>query len=361
VKNPIDGGAGYGSRRFVLLFTLAAPAYAAVACSGGVSANGPDGGSAGPGGVDATTADGGVIPVPGDDASSAFDAISVQPPIDDADTPTSDAGPGGPWIAFVSNRAGTFDIYLVHPDGTDLHAVVTGPGTDLYPAWSPDGAKLAFASNRDSDGGLDRIFVLDVATGAISPIATGLTEAFSPAWSPDGAALVVGGPGGLYTVPATGGAASPLTSGGFRDNSPVWAPDGSVVYFASNRGDAGTFDVWSVKANGTAITRVTSGTGILGGPAVSRDGATIAFAQSAAVGTQVTFFAVATKAVSIFTSASDAEPSFSPGDHSLAVTSTRFAADNPEIVVLGIPGATAPFRLTHDPGVDGQATFQPGH
>jgi Tol biopolymer transport system component len=309
--------------------------------------------------------DGVTLPPMGDADLVEADATSVPPPIDDADTSATDAGPGGPWIAFVSNRTGDYDIYLVHDDGTDLHAIVEEPGSDLYPTWSPDGARIAFASNGASDAGTYQLFAVDVASGAVASIATGLSDVVSPAWSPDGARLAVGGPGGLYTVPATGGTAAVLTSGGFRDNSPAWAPDGTVIYFSSNRADGGTFDVWSVQPDGGGLAQVTTGTGVLGGPAVSPDGSTIALAQAASASgvgtsTQVAFFATRTNGIVLFSAQGDSQPAFSPDGAKLVVTSTRYAADNPELTILGIPGATSPFRLTNSPGVDGQGVYQPG-
>ncbi len=336
--------------------------------SGAAGATSSDDGG---GGLDATkpsgSGDGSVQPGDDDVDGAAADggAISIQPPIDDADAPTTEAGPGGPWIAFASTRGGDFDIYLVHDDGTALHALVQSPGTDLSPAWSPDGAKVAFESNR-GDGGAYQVYVVDVASGVTAALATGLAGSVSPAWSPDGNTIAIGGPNGLYTVPAAGGTATPITTGSFRDNTPAWSPDGMHVYFSSNRESGGAFDVWSVQPDGGGLAQVTTGAGILGGPAISSDGATIAFSQTgtasgAGSATQIAFFTVSTKATTVFSAQSDYEPAFSPDGTKLAMTSTRYDVANPEIVVVGVPGATSPFRLTTSAGVDGQPAFQPGH
>jgi Tol biopolymer transport system component len=341
------------------LAAMAAAGLTACSAQRGDAANGdaglltPLGDAMAPG----TNDDGGA---PGDDDGGD----AYRPPLDDADVPASDAGPGGPWIAFTSSQSGTFDIYLVHPDGTDLHQVV-GSRTALSPAWSPDGTRIAFHSNL-GDAGAYEIYVLDVASSAVGLLETGVKGSLQPAWSPDGTQLAFVGTQGLYTVTADGGVAAPLTSGGFRDSSPVWAPDGAVVYFSSNRDDAGGFDVWSVQPDGGMLTQVTTGTGIIGGPAVSPDGKTLAVTQAASssgagASTSVSLFDLATATLMPFSSQGDSEPAFSPDGTEVALTTTRYGTGSTSIVIVGIPGATDAFRLTTASGTNGQASYQPRH
>ena len=63
------------------------------------------------------------------------------------------------WILFVSDRDGdpcgwscrTHEIYIMNADGSGLTRLTNYPGNDSSPAWSPDGSKLAFASERDGN------------------------------------------------------------------------------------------------------------------------------------------------------------------------------------------------------------------
>ena len=67
--------------------------------------------------------------------------------------------PEGTKIAFVSNRLGNYDLWLMDPDGKNLTNLTNNPAQDTSPAWHPEGKKLAFISTRH--GGSD-IYVIDV-------------------------------------------------------------------------------------------------------------------------------------------------------------------------------------------------------
>ena len=66
----------------------------------------------------------------------------------------------GKWVIFTSERAGSADIYRVHPDGTGIERLTEGPSYDDQAALSPDGRTLAFVSTRG--GGTANIWLLDL-------------------------------------------------------------------------------------------------------------------------------------------------------------------------------------------------------
>src|SRR5680860_346125 len=61
--------------------------------------------------------------------------------------------PDGKKFAFQSNRDGNFEIYVMNTDGTGQVNLSNNPGSyDSDPAWSPDGKMIAFQSNRNGNG-----------------------------------------------------------------------------------------------------------------------------------------------------------------------------------------------------------------
>jgi TolB protein len=58
---------------------------------------------------------------------------------------TSTAEPEQAKLLYASNRAGHVDIFLMNADGSSPKSLTESSGVDGYPAWSPDGKKIAFA------------------------------------------------------------------------------------------------------------------------------------------------------------------------------------------------------------------------
>ncbi len=78
----------------------------------------------------------------------------------DVDDVTPAWSPDGRRITFASERDGNLEIYVMNADGSGVNRLTYNGARDLFPAWSPDGRHIAFHSNRD--GRMD-IYVMNTA------------------------------------------------------------------------------------------------------------------------------------------------------------------------------------------------------
>lgn len=97
--------------------------------------------------------------------------------------------PDGHWIAYVvtevdkpANRTNS-DIWIMTVDGKDARQLTNSPKHDRHPRWSPDSKWIAFESNR---GGTFQIYLINVNGGEAKQVTSISTEATQPVYSPDG-------------------------------------------------------------------------------------------------------------------------------------------------------------------------------
>jgi TolB protein len=178
-------------------------------------------------------------------------------------------------IAFASfGRRGSSSIGSVDPDGANRAAFVTVGTNPRMPAWSADGTKVAYVTNRglrtmDADGSNNTQIVADMAAH----------EALErPNWSPDGTQLVfdafvnpnVGFR--LFVVNDDGTGLTQIASPGADEYFPEWSPDGTRIAYVSS-GRAGSF-IKTIDPDGTDRFTVTNG---YGGPSWAPDDSMLAF------------------------------------------------------------------------------------
>ena len=99
--------------------------------------------------------------------------------------------PDGRRIAFASDRDGDYDIYTMNPDGSNLTQLTDDPMGDLTPSWSPDGQRIAFASNRDGDRD---IYVMNADGSSQTRLTDFPGGAGLQHWSPDGQRIAFDAP-----------------------------------------------------------------------------------------------------------------------------------------------------------------------
>ncbi len=154
----------------------------------------------------------------------------------------------GKWLVFTSTRHSlTPDIYMKSVDGVAITQLTSDPASDIHPVISPDGTRLAFASDR---GGNWDIWVMPIAGGQPVQVTHGASDDAHPSWSPDGNQLV------YCSLPASGGQwelwLSDTTTGANRKFIgyglfPQWSPVDDVILFqrARERGSH-LFSIWTI-------------------------------------------------------------------------------------------------------------------
>jgi DNA-binding winged helix-turn-helix (wHTH) protein len=164
--------------------------------------------------------------------------------------------------------------------------VTTHAGLDMHPAWSPQGDAIAFVSDRN---GSFEIYVRALSGGSSEqPLTADGQQNLHPAWSPDGRLIAYHASrvGGIWVVPARGGTPRQISPIGAK---PAWSPDGKRIAFQTDEladiapnGYSALVGstIWIADADGGNARQLTKEVAPVGGhasPAWSPDGRFIAF------------------------------------------------------------------------------------
>jgi Tol biopolymer transport system component len=160
----------------------------------------------------------------------------------------------GPW-----NTNG--EIFVMNADGSGQRNLSRHPAHDFYPAWSPDGRKIAFLSRRD---GRLEIYVVNADGTGLRRLTNSPRGEYGPTWSPDGRKIaflrLLRQRGELYVMNADGSGERRLVPrNGTRPiwsfSGAAWSPDGRMLAFSTKRN--GSFDVYVINADGTGERNLT--------------------------------------------------------------------------------------------------------
>jgi TolB protein len=163
--------------------------------------------------------------------------------------------PDGSKIAFTSNRDGNPEIYIMNSDGSGLRRMTNNPMIDVTPTWSPNGNQIAWVSDRT---GSPKIYIMNAdGTGQRMLISDYCDR---PTWSTEPfneiAYAARTGPGyDIKIYDFSNGETHKITDGIGSNESPAFSPNGRHIAFTSTR--SGKSEIFTVDRDGNNLRQIT--------------------------------------------------------------------------------------------------------
>ncbi len=273
----------------------------------------------------------------------------------DAAFPTGSNGK----VIYVVNDA-SFDIWTMNADGSGkTNLTPNTDSTDEYnPAFSPDGKRIVFASNRPDSTGTD-IWVMNADGSNPVNLTTGVSGAQElPAWSPDGKQIAytdesVGG-GDVFVMNTDGSAKTNLTPDNETqwDSQPNYSPDGMKIAFTRCL-PGSPCTIWTMNADGSGKAQLTQDPNDVDNfaPSYSPDGKQVAYVYD--TGPEDVAVAPATGGAGSvitagFTQNRIVHPGWSPDGKRIAINAGTSSNSDTQDVWLINPDGSNPVDLTSE-------------
>lgn len=265
-------------------------------------------------------------------------------------------------IAFLSDRSGRDEVFVMEVDGSDARAVTRDRAIKAFPDWSVDGSSILYMSYQYRRR--PQLFrIVRRGTEQAGRILKGLkpgTSVYRGVHAPEGNSLAVvvsvDGAAELFRTDLRGDKPLRLTNNPAIDVSPAWSPDGSQLAFVSDR--TGSPQLYIMNANGSGTRRLSFDGGYNSAPAWSPDGRWIAY--EARLNGQFDIWLIdpmgQVNVPLIDHPRSDEAPSWSPDSRKIAFHSTR--RGNADIYVVDLDGKNVR-RLTQGKGDNRQPDWGP--
>ena len=275
---------------------------------------------------------------------------------------TGTPGVAGTEIAYISDRTGSREIWVMDADGERQRAATRGQSIKQFPDWTPDGGAILYTSYPQRMG-IPGLFLTSRGEYRPGPILAGVLSGmpkYRGVFAPGGqhVAIVssIDGAAELFSVDRSGRDLRRLTNSSSIDIAPAWSPDGKQIAFVSDR--TGSPQIYVMANDGSGLRRITFNGTYNTSPAWSPDGRWIAYESR--VGAQFDIWLIDPEGevnLPIVSHArSDEWPTWSPDSRKIAFSSTR--RGRADIYVVDSNGDN-PRRLTNGQGENLQPAWGP--
>lgn len=197
--------------------------------------------------------------------------------------------PDGRHLVYASNRGGLFSLWRSAIDGGEPQALGVGGGNADAPSVAPDGKRIAYELWQD-EANIYQLDLKQTSDAQATKLLFSTRWDWNPAYSPDGARIAFvsdrRGSSEIWTADKDGGNLAQRTSfGGPLVTAPQWSPDGKQIVFDA-RVD-GNADLWLIEQDNAAPRRLTTAAAEETAPSFSRDGRWVYFGSNAGGSWQV--------------------------------------------------------------------------
>jgi len=226
-------------------------------------------------------------------------------------------------VAFVSERDGNSEIYMMDFDGERERRITYNEDLDMLPSWSFDREKILYTSYRKGNPDL---YMFYLYTGKTELVSTGQAN-YSADWSREGDRIIYtstrSGNAEIYIKDMKTRKEKRLTFNNAIDTSPSWSPNGREAAFISNRG--GTAQVYLMDAEGSNIRRITSEGTRHDSPEWSPDGTRVAYTLMLGGGIDIYIYNLKNNTISKLTENAwrNENPTWSPDGRHIIFASNR--------------------------------------
>lgn len=154
--------------------------------------------------------------------------------------------PDGTKIAYLSKVSGNYDIWVMNPDGSENRQITDSAIDEGAPSWSPEGDILVYSLEGN-------LWTVNLSNRIPAILRNDTFENAHPVFSPDGTKIAFAsdrsGNSDIWVMNLNELGIQQITFEESTQTHPVWSPEGDKIAFASN--EAGDYNIWTITLSDT--------------------------------------------------------------------------------------------------------------